>query len=147
MRLSYLIFGALIIACITANANSLQIKGARLDNLKESNTKLVFTCMHEVVPAASINTDVIFHYARWLQKNNQLKQDKAVDVEIERLYRIAAENQHYKANVNLQNGVARGQFKLSGEEVLRLSQQLIDAKVATGYYFIATYLERGVAGL
>ncbi len=35
-------------------------------------------------------------------------------------------------NINLQNGAMRGQFKLSGDQRLRLSQQLIDAKVAAG---------------
>ncbi len=65
----------------------------------------------------------------------------------EDLYRIAAENNHYKANVNLQNGAMRGQFKLSGGERLRLSQQLIDAHVASGYYMIAIYLQKGAAGL
>ncbi|MEE4918237.1 DUF6396 domain-containing protein [Pseudomonas alliivorans] len=140
MRLIVLLSGLLLAACTTAGP-----KG--LDRLDGVDAKLTFTCVHEKIPAASTDTDVLFQYARWLQKNNQLKQHKTVDAEIERLYRIAAENQHYKANVNLQNGTARGQFKLSGEEVLRLSQQLIDAKVATGYYFIATYLQRGVAGL
>ncbi|MEE5071744.1 DUF6396 domain-containing protein [Pseudomonas alliivorans] len=140
MRLIVLLSGLLLAACTTAGP-----KG--LDRLDGVDAKLAFTCVYEKVPAASADTDVLFHYARWLQKNNQLKQDKTVDAEIERLYRIAAENQHYKANVNLQNGTARGQFKLSSEEVLRLSQQLIDAKIATGYYLIATYLERGVAGL
>ncbi|PBP63628.1 hypothetical protein CCL19_18770, partial [Pseudomonas syringae] len=81
------------------------------------------------------------------QKNNQIQQDETVDVEIGRLYRIAAENNHYKANVNLQNGAMRGQFKLTGGERLRLSQQLIDAHVATGYYMIAIYLQKGAAGL
>ncbi|MEE4802258.1 DUF6396 domain-containing protein [Pseudomonas alliivorans] len=140
MRLIVLLSGMLLAACTTAGP-----KG--LDRLGGVDAKLAFTCVYEKIPAASTDTDVLFHYARWLQKNNQLKQDKTVDAEIERLYRIAAENQHYNANVNLQNGTARGQFKLSSEEVLRLSQQLIDAQVATGYYFIATYLQRGVAGL
>ncbi|MEE4918239.1 DUF6396 domain-containing protein [Pseudomonas alliivorans] len=140
MRLIVLLSGLLLAACTTAGP-----KG--LDRLDGVDAKLTFTCVHEKIPAASTDTDVLFQYARWLQKNNQLKQHKTVDAEIERLYRIAAENQHYKANVNLQNGTARGQFKLSGEEVLRLSQQLIDAQVATGYYFIATYLQRGAAGL
>lgn len=70
-----------------------------------------------------------------------------MDVEIARLYRIAAENGHYKASINLQNGALRGRFSLSSPERLRLSQQLIDANIATGYYFIAIYLEHGAAGL
>ncbi|WP_256822087.1 MULTISPECIES: sel1 repeat family protein, partial [unclassified Pseudomonas] len=98
-------------------------------------------------PQPSAGADVLFQYARWLQKNNQLKQDETVDAEIERLYRIAAENGHYKANINLQNGTMRGHFTLSGAEHLRLSQQLIDVNVATGYYFIGVFLKNGSAGL
>ncbi|RMT79455.1 sel1 repeat family protein [Pseudomonas viridiflava] len=146
MRLILLI-SSLLLVCSTAHANFLQKKDTALDSLNNINAKLAFTCAYEKIPAAPADTDMLFQYARWMQKNNQLKQDKTVDAEIERLYRIAAANLHYKANVNLQNGAARGQFNLSGEEVLRLSQQLIDAKVATGYYLIATYLQRGVAGL
>ena len=115
--------------------------------MNEVNAKLAFTCVHEKIPAPSPETDVLFQYARWLQKNNQIQQDEAVDVEIGRLYRIAAENNHYKANINLQNGAMRGQFKLTGGERLRLSQQLIDAHVASGYYMVAIYLQKGAAGL
>ncbi|MBC2693637.1 SEL1-like repeat protein, partial [Pseudomonas kielensis] len=104
-------------------------------------------CVHEQIPAPSTEADVLFQYARWLQKNNQLKQDKSVDVEIERLYRIAAENGHYKANINLQNGAMRGHFQLRGDEHLRLSQRLISEGVATGYYFVGIFLQQGSAGL
>eukprot|EP01038_Epipyxis_sp_PR26KG_P020131 gene20131-28492_t len=115
--------------------------------ITEAKQKLTFTCMHETIPEPSTEADVLFQYARWLQKNNQLKQDKTIDAEIERLYRIAAENEHYKANINLQNGAMRGKFKLRGDEHLRLSQQLIEAGVATGYYFIGIFLKNGSAGL
>ncbi|WP_439899561.1 SEL1-like repeat protein [Pseudomonas agarici] len=118
-----------------------------MNPLTKIKANLAFTCVHEQIPASSAEADVLFQYARWLQKNNQLKQDKTVDVEIERLYRIAAENGHYKANINLQNGAMRGHFKLRGKEHLRLSQQLIDANVATGYYFIGIFLQQGSAGL
>ncbi|MBC2693650.1 tetratricopeptide repeat protein, partial [Pseudomonas kielensis] len=104
-------------------------------------------CVHEQIPAPSTEADVLFQYARWLQKNNQLKQDKNVDVEIERLYRIAAESGHYKANINLQNGAMRGHFQLRGDEHLRLSQRLISEGVATGYYFVGIFLQQGSAGL
>ncbi|WP_244611537.1 sel1 repeat family protein [Klebsiella variicola] len=117
-----------------------------MNSLSDINARLAFTCKHETIPEASADSDMLFKYARWLQKNNQLKQDKAVDTETERLYRIAAENGHYKASINLQNGSLRGQFSLNSHERLRLSQRLIDAGVASGYYFIAIYLERGAAG-
>ncbi|HFT4258324.1 TPA: DUF6396 domain-containing protein [Klebsiella quasipneumoniae] len=118
-----------------------------MNPLTDINAQLAFTCKHQIIPEASADTDVLFKYARWLQKNNLINRDKTVDAEIARLYRIAAENGHYKASINLQNGALRGRFSLSSHERLRLSQQLIDVKVAAGYYFIAIYLEHGAAGL
>ncbi|HDZ2893294.1 TPA: sel1 repeat family protein [Klebsiella pneumoniae] len=122
-------------------------KDAPMNQLTDINTRLAFTCKYQIIPEASADTDVLFKYARWRQKNNLVNRDKTVDAEIARLYRIAAENGHYKASINLQNGALRGRFALSSHERLRLSQQLIDAKVAAGYYFIAIYLEHGAAGL
>ncbi|MFF7064552.1 DUF6396 domain-containing protein [Pseudomonas sp. NPDC008258] len=108
---------------------------------------LTFICRHEHLPHASHESDVLFRYARWLQKNNTLNRSPEVDADVERLYRISAEHANYKANINLQNGAASGRFKLNADERLRLSEDLIAAKVATGYLFIAIFLEQGAAGL
>lgn len=143
LLLSYL----LLVACDTSNPTSTSTKETPLNPLTEAKANLAFTCAHEQIPAASAETDVLFKYARWLQKNNQLKQDEAIDAQIERVYRIASENGHYKANINLQNGAMRGAFKLRGEEHLRMSEQLINAGVATGYYFVGIFLQHGSAGL
>jgi hypothetical protein len=118
-----------------------------MEGMDKIEVKLDFRCAHEVMPEASPELDEIFNYARWMQKGNMLKQDSGVDTEIERLYRIAAESGHYKAIINLQGGARRGQFKLRGAEHLRFSQELIDADIATGYYFVGTFLQRGAAGL
>ncbi|MEP9316020.1 DUF6396 domain-containing protein [Pseudomonas sp. LABIM340] len=119
-----------------------------MDRLNQIKANLAFTCRHERIPEPTADTDMLFKYARWLEKNNQLKRDPAVYAEIERLYRIAAENGHAKANINLQNGSMRGRkYQLTGEENLRLSQQLIDIGVATGYYFVGIFLDQGSAGL
>ncbi|PMZ85112.1 MULTISPECIES: sel1 repeat family protein [unclassified Pseudomonas] len=147
MRPVLLLACLLLVACDTSNPTSTSTKETPLNPLSEVKSKLAFSCVHEQIPAASAEADVLFHYARWLQKNNQLKQDKTVDTEIERLYRIASENGHYKANINLQNGAMRGTFKLRGEEHLRMSEQLINAGVATGYYFVGIFLQNGSAGL
>ncbi|WP_080290326.1 sel1 repeat family protein [Pseudomonas syringae] len=132
---------------VLLSATLLGCSQTSLDPMTETKAKLAFTCVHETIPTPSAEADVLFQYARWLQKNNLLKQDPSVYVEIERLYRIAAENGHYKANINLQNGTRRGEFKLRGDEHLRLSQSLIDAGVASGYYFIGVFLRNGSAGL
>jgi hypothetical protein len=131
--------------CGANNAEPLSVDF--VNPLTDINISLAFTCQHETIPTPSAETDVLFKYARWLQKNNQLKQDKSVDAEIVRLYRIASENGHYKANINLQNGAMRGYFRLRDEEHLRMSEQLIDAGVATGYYFVGIFLQNGSAGL
>ncbi|WP_248804083.1 sel1 repeat family protein [Pseudomonas sp. MWU13-2100] len=147
MRRMLLLSSLLLAACATDGVFTHSTQDIPVNPLTETKAKLAFTCVHETIPAPSAEADVLFQYARWLQKNNQLKQDKSVDAEIERLYRIAAENGHYKANINLQNGAMRGHFKLRGAEHLRLSENLIEAGVATGYYFVGIFLQQGSAGL
>ncbi len=147
MRRILLLSSLLLAACDTGGALTHSTKDTHVNPLTETKARLAFTCVYETIPTPTSEADVLFQYARWLQKNNQLKQDKTVDAEIERLYRIASENGHYKANINLQNGTMRGHFNLRGDEHLRLSQQLIDAGVATGYYFIGIFLKDGSAGL
>ncbi|WLH66365.1 sel1 repeat family protein [Pseudomonas sp. FP2309] len=147
MRRFLLLTSLLLAACDNGGAPEHLTQNLSVNPLTEIKAKLAFTCVHEQIPAPSAETDELFQYARWLQKNNLLKEDKSVDAEIERLYRVAAENGHYKANINLQNGTMRGHFTLRGADHLRMSQQLIDANVATGYYFIGLLLKTGSAGL
>ena len=147
MRRTFLLTSLVLAACDSGTAPAHSDQGVPLNPMTEIKAKLAFTCVHEQIPEPSADSDVLFQYARWLQKNNLLKQDKTVDQQIERLYRIAAENGHYKANINLQNGAMRGHFSLRGEEYLRLSQELIDAGIASGYYFIGILLKSGSAGL
>jgi hypothetical protein len=144
----------LLLACLalTACDNGGELspspdKDLPMKSLEAIKDNLAFTCKHEVIPAANPDADVLFQYARWLEKNNQLKQDPNTDLEIARLYRIAAENGHYKANINLQNGSMGGKLRLWGHEHMRFSQDLIDADVATGYYFVSVMLRKGIADL
>ncbi|WPO97857.1 DUF6396 domain-containing protein [Pseudomonas sp. HR96] len=118
-----------------------------MDRVASLKDNLAFTCVYEVIPESSMEVDILFKYARWLQNGNALKQVKSVDIEVERLYRIAAEQGHHKANMNLQAGAMRGFFTLKGSDHLRLSQELIASGVATGYYFIGVFLQQGGAGL
>jgi uncharacterized protein len=147
MRRILLLSCLLLVACSSNGSFNFPKKDPSVNPLTKIKVKLAFTCKHEMIPAPSAKSDVLFQYARWLQKDNQLKQDKTVDLEIERLYRIASENGHFKANINLQNGAMRGRFELSGAQHLRMSQQLIEAGVATGYYFVGIFLQQGSAGL
>ncbi|WP_039054644.1 SEL1-like repeat protein, partial [Enterobacter sp. Bisph1] len=123
------------------------VRAVPAEPLTDINIRQAFTCRYETLPEPAAEADVLFKYARWLQVNNRLQDDKSVDTEVGRLYRIAAENAHTKATINLLNGSLRGRFGLTGGERLRFAQQLIKAKVASGYYFIAIYLQYGAAGL
>lgn len=142
-----LLIGLLLSACSNESGYVYSSKGVAVDSLENIQAKLDFSCVHEKIPEPPAEADVLFKYARWLQKNNLLKRDRAVDVEIARLYRIAMEHDHFKANINLQNGAMRGRFEIGRGEHLRLSQRLIEAGVATGYYFVGIFLDQGSAGL
>ncbi|HFZ1708814.1 TPA: DUF6396 domain-containing protein [Citrobacter sedlakii] len=150
-RRTYCSAGVLLTCLLLAACDQTTVAPAghkpAVDPLPTINARLAFSCKHENIPQPPSDSEILFKYARWLQKNNQLKEDAKVDAEIERLYRIAAENGHYRANINLQNGAMRGHFHLSGAERLRMSRALIDAGVASGYYFVAVYLQHGAAGL
>ena len=144
----------LLLACLAMTAcdngnglGPLPDKDIPMKSLAAIKDNLAFTCKHETLTPGSADSDVLFQYARWLEKNNQLKQDPDTDLQISRLYRIATENGHPKANINLQNGSLRGKYKLRGYEHLRFSQDLIDANVATGYYFVSLFLKNGIADL
>ncbi|MFS2124287.1 sel1 repeat family protein [Pseudomonas sp. Pseusp97] len=148
MRQILLMTSLALVACGGANNTVISsIKGNAMDSLSNIKANLAFSCKHEKLPDPSADSDVVFQYARWLERNNQLKQNKMVDAQIERLYRIASENGHSKANVNLQNGALRNHYQISGDEHLRMSQQLIDVQVASGYFFVGLFLQRGAAGL
>ena len=147
MRGFFLLTCLLVVACDSGSTANAPQKDIALDSLTQIRANLAFTCKHEEFPKPTADSDTLFHYARWLQKNNQLKEDPVVDVQIERLYRIAAEHGHAKANINLQNGSMQGKFKLRSAEHLRLAEELIEAKVGAGYAFIAIALQQGALGL
>ncbi|WP_236200357.1 SEL1-like repeat protein [Pseudomonas pseudonitroreducens] len=137
----------LLSACDNGSARPPPKATVAVDPLTQIRANLAFACKHEEFPTPTADSDMLFHYAHWLQKNNQLKEDPAVDVQVERLYRIAAEHGHAKANINLQNGSMQGKFKLRNAEHLRLAEELIEAKVGAGYAFIAIALQQGALGL
>ncbi|MBR7426218.1 sel1 repeat family protein, partial [Klebsiella quasipneumoniae] len=56
-------------------------KDVPVNPLTAINARLAFTCKHQIIPEASADTDVLFKYARWRQKNNLINRDKTVDAE------------------------------------------------------------------
>ncbi|WP_350535298.1 hypothetical protein [Atlantibacter hermannii] len=90
MRRLLLLSCLMLAACDGGSAPATVNKDFAMNPLSDINTRLAFTCKHETIPAPSAETDMLFRYARWLQVNNRLKEDRAVDAQTERLYRIAA---------------------------------------------------------
>lgn len=147
MRLILLVFALLLNGCESQDSSGFLEVGLKMKSVDNISDKLAFRCRYESVPESGAGPDILFNYARWLQKNNLLKRQQSINAEVERLYRVSAENGAFKASINLQNGAMRGHFQLRDHEYLRLSQALIDAGVATGYYFIGIFLQQGSAGL
>ncbi len=147
MRYVVVVLSILLISCGTGCSDLSGVVSGVEPISNAEMSRLSFSCQHEVIPELTGDADVIFRYARWLQANNQLSRDASIYAEVERLYRIASEGGHYKANINLQIGAMRGHFKLRGHELLRMSQQLIVAEVATGYLMTARVLQVGGGGL
>ncbi|PLN87012.1 sel1 repeat family protein, partial [Klebsiella pneumoniae] len=70
-RLLILLCLVVLTACDQNNTH----KDAPMNPLTDINARLAFTCKHQIIPEASADTDVLFKYARWLQKNNLIKRD------------------------------------------------------------------------
>ncbi|WP_228028089.1 SEL1-like repeat protein [Chitinibacter fontanus] len=116
-----------------------------MPKLEDVKFKLAFTCAYEKdhVPALPPEADVLFKYARYLERENLLKRDVQVNAEIARLYRIAAANGHWKANVNLQLGLTADRFEGLMSEVLDLNDALVKQNIPAGYYHMGHFLEKG----
>ncbi|WP_293931541.1 sel1 repeat family protein [Iodobacter sp.] len=120
-----------------------------MDNLDNIKAKLAFTCAYEKdhLPDLPTEADILFKYARFLEKYNTQKQDEAVFAEIERLYRIATANGHYKASINLQNGMMRRYLHGSSTEMADWAGELIKANIPAGYFLMGVYIKNGSAGI
>lgn len=109
--------------------------------------QLAFVCTHEKdrIPPRDAEADQLYKHARWLRKNNLLKQDPSVYPSIERLVRIAAAHGHDKANIELRQMLEAGQAKSDDpvNETIDLVQDLIKRGIPAGYYDMGWYLEHG----
>ena len=115
-------------------------------DLPDIQAKLAFTCVHEAerLPPLPPEADILFKYARWLQRENLVKEDPVVEREVGRLYRIAAAQGHHKAAFNLINGLSGGKFDGDTEEMLDLNDILLKAGVPVAYYNLGHFLENGM---
>jgi len=109
--------------------------------------QLAFTCTHESarIPPRDPEAEQLYKHARWLARQNILKDDPAAYPPIERLLRIATALGHDRANIELRDMLDKGRAQSagSGRERMDLVQDLIDRGIPAGYYDMGWYLENG----
>jgi len=124
-----------------------QTKERQVPDMPEIQAKLAFTCTHEKdrIPPRDPEADQLYKHARWLAKNNILKNDPTIYPGIERLIRIATAYGHDKANLELRQMIGKGQADSDDpvKETLDLTEELIQRGIPGGYYDMGRYLERG----
>lgn len=102
---------------------------------------LEFACVKDQPPPVDPEADVWFKQARALQKKDE---ERYAD-EIFRLYKMAAERNHYKALQNLtwmySDGIGVEQDE---REAVRLTERLIDMGASIGYYHMGVLLQDGI---
>ncbi|MDE1715809.1 sel1 repeat family protein [Chromobacterium amazonense] len=118
-----------------------------MSNLDDVKANLAFTCVYEKdhLPKLNPEADQLYRYARYVQKNNLLKDDVSVYPELERYFRIATAYDHFKANLELRQMIGKGQAWTSDpvKETLDLTEVLIKQGVPGGYYDMARYIDSG----
>ena len=140
---------ALITSCVLAilgchNEDSAKVQPMNEQPALETNAdNLSFSCVHEVdhLPAIDPDTDHLFQYGRWLQKQPSPQNFKMIG----RMYRIAAANGNYKAANNLHRLISAGSVDSSdpASETIDLVEGLIKQNIPSGYYAMGHYLELG----
>lgn len=106
-----------------------------------------FTCVKEAehIPARDPESEQLYQHARWLRRNNLLKDDLAVYPAIERLVRIATAHGHDKANLALRSMLKKGQAQSPNpiKETVDLVEDLVRRGVPGGYYDMGKLLMQG----
>ncbi len=106
-----------------------------------------FACAQEAKHIATRDSEAeqLYQHARWLRRNNLLKDDPAVYPAIERFVRIATAYGHDKANLALRGMLKKGQAQSPNpiKESVDLVEDLIQRGIPGGYYDMGSYLMQG----
>lgn len=106
-----------------------------------------FNCTKEAdhIPPRDPEAEQLYQHARWLRRNNLLKDDPAVYPAIERLVRIATAHGHDKANLALRGMLKNGQAQSRNpiKESVDLVEDLIQRGIPGGYHDMGNYLMQG----
>jgi TPR repeat protein len=132
---------------LTACREGAAAKERPVPDLSQIKANLAFKCAYEkdAIPPRDAEADQLYKHARWLRKNNLLKEDPSVYPKIERLIRIATAYGHDKANLELRQMIGKGQAESDDpvKESLDLTEDLIKRGIPGGYYDMGRYLEKG----
>lgn len=143
----YALIGMLVV-CVTACGPKKEIGMG--EDLSKVKANLAFICVHEhdVIPPRDLEADQLYMHARWMHKNNRLKEDPAQYSKIERLIRIASTYGHDKANLELRDMIAAEKVVSDDpvKEVRALVNDLIQRGIPGGYYDMGHYIEAGALG-
>lgn len=142
-----LILFAIVMLGACNQGHRVNSKERPVSDLPNVRANLAFTCAYEkdAIPPRDQEADQLYHHARWMRKNNLLKQDPTVYPKIERLIRIATAYGHDKANLELRQMIGKGQADSENvmKETLDLTEELIKRGIPGGYYDMGRYLENG----
>lgn len=103
MKRTHLIIPLAVVLCACTHKEDPR---ASLPDMSAVRANLAFTCTHESdhLPPLDPKADIVFRYARYLQKTDGPKNFD----DILRYYRIAVAYGHYKANGNAQLLISQG---------------------------------------
>jgi hypothetical protein len=135
-----------LLVAVTGGCSGTTQQNSLNKTVAAAEANLAFTCVHEAdrLPPLDPQADEWFKQARAMQKAAGEKDYNA----IVSLYRQAAEKNHYKAMINLQNMLYQQQAdpvygKSRPEEVIALAEKMMQLNIPAGYYAMGHYLDIG----
>ena len=113
---------------------------------QDRKAAMAFSCVHEVQPKLSTETQQLYDYAHYHDLHNLWLPKDGVWEEMAPYYRIAAANGDYKANLRLQYLLTSNRLKHRGaaEEAVVWNNLLMQQLPATAHYKTYEYILKGL---
>ena len=113
---------------------------------QDPKAAMAFSCIHEVQPKLSTDTQQLYDYAHYHDLHNLWLPKDGVWEEMAPYYRIAAANGDYKANLRLQYLLTTKRLKYRGaaEEAVAWNNLLMQQLPATAHYTTYEYILKGL---
>ena len=113
---------------------------------QDPKAAMAFSCIHEVQPKLSTDTQQLYDYAHYHDLHNLWLPKDGVWEAMAPYYRIAAANGDYKANLRLQYLLTSNRLKHRGaaEEAVAWNNLLMQQLPATAHYKTYEYILKGL---